>query len=344
MAVSTVYAANETPKVKLIFHIDCGPGNGVAIIGDKTSVQRICHFLKPLKEKYDVYVLINPQGKNKENLIKILDHLVVCNMPFVLDILSSDNWSTGSHTPDLFGGYDLYHGISISENTAKEYRRIYGKYFAGMRFHEILSADFSTEASRIPNDDSWTQWYHDNYKLPKDAFFQKEICEPYIKLANNNNMFVFWSDFHWIGNCSWDTQQQSREDKVIALLKKYPKIITIGYANNEPNEESAKRLDSWTSIVSGYTKHGASGFGLSNQTWMRKDYNNTSIDEMISWTKSALDADALIIQFEPIWYWFNMPQYSYVIDDYTRDPKWWNRGIPKNNYRLLEDFLLQYKR
>ncbi|MHB1000361.1 MAG: hypothetical protein ACYC27_14060 [Armatimonadota bacterium] len=90
LAASTVYAGNETPKVKLIFHIDCGPGNGVAVIGDNTSVQRICHFLKPLREKYDVYVLINPQGKNKENLEKVLNHLVACDMPFVFDILSSD--------------------------------------------------------------------------------------------------------------------------------------------------------------------------------------------------------------------------------------------------------------
>ncbi|MHB1000360.1 MAG: hypothetical protein ACYC27_14055 [Armatimonadota bacterium] len=211
-----------------------------------------------------------------------------------------------------------------------------------MRFHEILGADFSTEASRVPNKDSWTQWYHDHYKLPKDAFFQSEICEPYIKLAKNNGMFIQWSDFHWIGNCPWDIQQPAREDKIKDLLRKYPGIITTTYANNEPNEESVKRLGNWVDIVSGYTKHGASGFGLSNQSWMRMDYNNTSIDEMISWTKSALDAGASMIQFEPSWYYFNMPQYSRVIDDYTKDPKWWNRGTPKDNYRLLSDFLLKY--
>lgn len=340
LEIPTAYADTSTPRMKLIFHIDSGPGSGVGAAGDDLTAKRISYFLRPLKAKYDVYVLLNPAVLNVDGLVKIMDQLQRSDQQFVLDLVTSDSWTTGSQLAEIARVYDTHHGISISMREVKSYKERYGKYFAGIRFHEILGADFSVEASRVPNND-WTKWYHEHYKLPKDSFFQVKIVEPFIKFARDEGMFIMWSDFHWLGNCPWDPLQKAREDKIIGLLRKYPRVITIAYANNEPNDDSVKRFGTWPSIVSGFRQYGSAGFGLSNQSWIHWDYNNTPIDEMLSWTKSAVDSGATMIQFEPPWYYFDMPQYLRKIEDYTRDPIWRNRGLPRQNYILMRDYLLK---
>ena len=65
---SPVFAA--LPKTQLIFSIDQGFGNGVVANGDVEAITRMVQALEPIRDRYDVSVLLNPMIKDKQRLAR----------------------------------------------------------------------------------------------------------------------------------------------------------------------------------------------------------------------------------------------------------------------------------
>lgn len=336
------YAAeiNKTKKIKVLFSMDQGLGNGPVINDDYEAINRMIKAVAPLRKKYDVYFLLNPMVTEQKHE-KVMDILYKAQMPFVLDVIASDSWSFGSLAPDVAKPFDVYHGVSISPEKLEIYKKKYGRILAGIRFFEIFGADFTIRCCKSDSTESWIDWYRKNYKICEDDFFQIKITEPFLEIAQKYNMFVQWSDFHWGGNCTWDKEAQEDESQLAELIKKYPNLIYTCYDNNEPNEDSIKRLGDWHLLVNKFDS--AAGFGLSNQTWIYKDYMKCPISIITDWSNSAIKNGASILQFEPVEYYFKFPQSSEKKIDYKTEPEWKDSGKPTENFNKLMKYLMDLK-
>lgn len=326
-------SAASRAKVSLIFSMDQGFGNGVVANGDQVAVKRVVAALKPLEKRYSVYVLVNPQVADRKKLVHVLDTLVAEKMPFVFDVYSSDSFTLGSTTKQN-KPFDATHGVSISMDDLAAYKKRYGKWLAGIRFMEVFGEDFTVRMVKTQNVD----WLPKACKLPEDEFFQPKIVERYLEFAKRNGMFAQWSDSHWSEFAEWDQPQKDNETRLAQVLRKFPGVVTVTYANNEPEEGSAQRFGFWERSVSKFTKDGAAGFGLSDQYWNRKA---TPEDGIVPWAKSALDKGCRLIQFEPAWHFFALPVGTFEVIDYTTDPKWADRGEPTESFRILVEALMK---
>lgn len=323
-------------KVKLIFSIDQSFGNGIVVQNDQVAARRIIRALEPLKGKYDVFVLLNPEVKDKSRLENTLNTLKKMKMPFVLDVYTSDSYTLGSCT-EINEPYDSSHALSISMEYLAKIKSKYGKYLAGLRFMEVFGQDFTVRAIKTTN----PEWARPAEKLPSDNVFQGKYAEQFIKFAEENKMFVQWADFHWYTAASWDAPQKEYEKIVKDLLKKYPGVVTITYNNNEPLEQSVPKLDTWSEIVKGFTKDDDAGYGLSDQSWIRGDHMKTAPEEIAAWAESALRKGCKLIQFEPVWYFFKLPIGTFEFNSYSNKPEWKDRGMGTNNFDLLKNNLLK---
>jgi hypothetical protein len=154
-------------------------------------------------------------------------------------------------------------------------------------------------------------------------------------------MFVQWADFGWMPFSPWDKEMPNYTEQVKALLRKYPGVVTVTYNNNEPNEASLPRLNTWHTAVESFPKDGASGYGLSNQSWLHNfTYMDTKPEEIIAWTQSALDKNCRLIQFEPAWYFFNLPAGTFEDGDSNQVPAGTQTGEAKESLKRLIAFLL----
>lgn len=341
VCATTSYAAGASTagkdRVRLLFHCEGGSGNGIAMNEDWIALKRMVDALRPLQTRYDVYMIVDPMLADKRKFSRLLDILAARRMPFVFNVYTSDALMLGSCSVQN-APYDGSHGVSISIDDLSRYKRRYGKWLAGIRLHELFGEDFTVHAIRTTN----PEWARPGVKLPTDDFFQTEIAEPFLRFAKGNGMFVHWSDWHWFEFASWDKPTQIREQKMSELLRRYPGLVTVTYANNEPNSDSAQRLGYWQKSVAGFVKDGAAGYGLSNQTWMRDDMT-CPIEEIVDWTMSALNQGCKLIQLEPHWYYFRLPRGTFDVQYYTSDPAWTDRGKPTANFRRLEDALLSFE-
>ncbi len=118
-------------------------------------------------------------------------------------------------------------------------------------------------------------------------------------------------------------------------------VVIVTYANNEPEEKSLPRLNNWHTAVERFAADGAAGFGLSNQSWMRKEEWSCPIGDIIAWTQQARTLKCPLIQFEPSWYFFALPGGSFAREDYVKDPVWKNAGAPRATFEELKSVLLE---
>ncbi len=323
------------PKTRLIFDLDQGFGNGIVVNDDQVALGRVIDALKPLRERYDVYVIVNPMVADRKKLDHVLDTLAAADQPFVFDTYTSDAETLGSCSTQN-RPFDPRHGLTISVDDLAAYKKRRGKHLAGLRFMEVFAQDFTVRAVKTTN----PEWALPCWKLPDDAFFQPEIAERYLKFAKEHSMFVQWSDWHWFEFASWDAVQKEHEAKLSELLRKYPGLVTITYANNEPEEASVQRIKGWEKSVAGFAKDGAAGYGLSDQSWLSKNDETCPVDDIIRWAKSALAKGCRMIQFEPAWYFFRLPRGTFDVREYTSDPKWADRGSPTANFTRLKEALM----
>lgn len=321
-------------RVKLLFHLDGCAGGGVVLNQDKAATEKIIDAVKPLRQYYDVYLMLDPMIKDKKKLDTILQVLAAKKQPFIFSVYASDGHMLGSVT--LYNApVDPIHGVSASIKQLTDYRKRYGKLFAGLRIHEVFAQDFTVEAMKTTN----PEWRTPGLELPKDAFFQPHIAEKFVKFAHDNAMFVQWTDWHWHEFAGWDKLQVKREEELTTILKKYPGVVTVTYANNEPDSASVPRLSYWQRAVKKFRDVGAAGYGLSNQSWMRDDIT-CPIDEMVAWTQSALDLKCSLIQFEPVWYYFNLPRGTFAEYYYSSDPSKNRFGEPRDQFVRMKSALI----
>lgn len=323
--------------VSLVFNIDQCFGNGVVVQDDAVAVRRMVQALRPLEARYRVYALLNPMARDRIRLDRVLDALVAAKMPFMFDVCSSDCMTLGSATAQC-NPYDASHGLSLSVDDLRAYKKRYGKWLAGMRFMEVLAQDFCVRAVRTTN----PEWNRTSWKLPKDAFFQPETVEQYLRFARDSGMFVQWSDWHWFEFAKWDEPQKEHEAKLHDIFRRFPGIVTVTYANNEPNSDSIKRLPDWEKCIAGFKADKIAGLGLSDQSWLGDDMA-CPVEDIISWARSALDKGCRLIQFEPTWYFFRLPRGTFGVEDYTKDPAWTDRGSATPNLLALQKALLSPK-
>ena len=179
-------------------------------------------------------------------------------------------------------------------------------------------------------------------KLPTDTFFRPGLAEGFIRFAKEHAMFVQWADFGWMPFSPWDKEMPRYTDQVKALLRKYPGVVTVTYNNNEPNEASIPRLSTWHTAVEQFPKDGAAGYGLSNQSWLHNfTYMDTKPEEIIAWTQSALDKDCRLIQFEPAWFFFNLPAGTFELGENAKVPAGTSPGEARGPMKQLIFSLLQ---
>lgn len=325
-------------RTSLVFSLDQGFGNGVIIQNDQVAVRRIIKALEPLRKQYDVYLLLNPQIGDKDKLENTLDTLVNFRMPFVLDVYTSDSYTLGSCAKHN-SPYDCTHALSISMDYLAKLKSKYGKWLSGLRFMEVFGQDFTVRAIKTTN----PEWARPDEKLPPDNVFQPKFAEQFIKFAADDKMFLQWADFHWYGAATWDSIQKEYDEQASDLMKKYPGVVIVTYNNNEPNEDSVPKLDIWHNYVKDFVNDGAAGYGLSDQSWLRKDHLKCPPEDIVRWADSALNNGCMYIQFEPVWYFFKLPPGSFSKISYYGKPEWADRGNPTSNYRTLAEYLLNRK-
>jgi hypothetical protein len=339
LLVATLSSAAEpaSPKVRLVFSIDQGFGNGLVVNGDVEAVGRICTALRALRPRYDVFALFNPQVQDKRRLEAALDRAVREDVPFYLVVQSSDGMTLGSWSPPNAAA-DPTHGITIGLPQLKEYKLRYGKALAGIQFFEVFSQDFTLRAGRTKE----PGWIDTHWKLPpaKDGFFRPDLAAPYLNFARAQHLQVQWSDWHWTHFATWDTDQKPQEEQFKKLLGQFRGLITVCYANNEPQEQSAARLMNWHEAMQPFVQAGAKDFGLSCQSWLRKDETRTPVKDLIDWSRRALDLGCTMIQYEPVWYFFKAPRGVFA-------PHWQpaaENGVPTGQFTELVSFLNAYPR
>jgi hypothetical protein len=327
--------ATET-KLRLLFSIDQGFGNGIVANGDVEALHRMVSALEPLRAKYEVSVLLNPMIKVKARLKVMLDKLVTQKMPFVFDVYSSDSFTLGANGP-ANAPFDSSHGQSISVEQLAAFKESYGASLAGLRFMEIFGQDYGIRAMKTTN----PELKRPGDKLPADAFFRPDLAEGFIRFAKEHAMFVQWADFGWMPFSPWDKEMPRYTEQVKALLRKHPGVVTVTYNNNEPDEASIPRLSTWHTAVEPFPKDGAAGYGLSNQSWLHNfTYMDTKPGEIIAWTQSALDKNCRLIQFEPSWYFFNLPAGTFELGDSNKVSSGTQRGEARNPLKQLISSLL----
>lgn len=330
-------AAPDDRATTLVFSIDQGFGNGVVVQDDQLAVKRIVEALRPLACRYRVCVLLNPQVRDRARLDRVLDTLMAAKMPFAFDVQSSDSMTLGSVAAQC-KPHDPSHGVSISMEDLRAYKKRYGKRFAGIRFTEVFAQDFTVRAVKTTN----PEWGKPGWKLPDDAFFQPSIVERFLQFAKDNGMFAQWSDWHWFEYAGWDKPQQDHEAKLHAVLRKFPGLVTVTYANNEPNGDSKKRLPDWEKCIAGFRADGIAELGLSDQSWLGNDMT-CPVEDIIAWAQSALGKGCRYVQFEPAWYFFRLPRGTFDVEDYTKDPAWADAGKATPQFVELEKALLTSK-
>jgi hypothetical protein len=329
-------ASAAEPKTRLVFSIDQGFGNGIVANGNVAALNQMVTALEPLRPKYEVSVLLNPMVKDKARLKAVLNALVMRKMPFVLDVISSDSFTLGANGP-ANAPFDSSHGLSISMEQLTTYKTTYGEWLVGLRFMEIFGQDYGIRAMKTTN----PELKRPGDKLPADTFFRPDLAEAFIRFAKEHAMFVQWADFGWMPFSPWDKEMPNYTEQVKALLRQHPGVVTITYNNNEPNEASIPRLSTWHTAVEHFPKDGASGYGLSNQSWLHNfTYMDTKPEEIIAWTQSALDKNCRLIQFEPAWYFFNLPAGTFELGDSNQVPEGTKPGEAKESLKQLSAFLL----
>jgi hypothetical protein len=328
------------PKIHLLFSIDQGFGNGIVANGNVAALNRMVTVLEPLRAKYEVIVLLNPMIKDKQRLKLMLHALVAQKMPFVLDVYSSDSFTLGANGP-ANAPFDSSHGQSISVEDLADLKETYGTSLVGLRFMEIFGQDYGIRAMKTTN----PELKRPGDKLPADTFFRPNLAESFIRFAKEHAMFVQWADFGWMPFSPWDKEMPNYTEQVKALMRRHPGVVTVTYNNNEPNEASIPRLSTWHHSVESFPKDGAAGYGLSNQSWLHNfTYLDTKPEEIIAWTQSALDQDCRLIQFEPAWYFFNLPSGTFEFGDSNQVPVGTQTGEAKESLKKLTKFLLEAKK
>lgn len=334
--------SDSASKLKLVFVLEQGFGNGPVVSQDIEGIRRTCQEVKKLKDNYDVYLLFGPHIRDKQSLIKVLDMCREQDQPFMFDVASSDGMTLAA-LPQT-NPSDETHGLEISLEKLSEFKHKYGDFLAGMRFMEIFGQDYMVR--RMANEHP--EWKHEGYSKmpdPEIPFFDPNVIRPYFEFAKKNNMFVQWSDHTWSKfsspSFSW---QIENERQLCNLINEFPDTVYVTYANNEGNKVSRGRYTYWHEALKLFMDCSIRGFGLSNQPWLyfipdKYTEMECPIEEINIWSNNALDRGAKIIQFEPYWYFFYYPRGTFSVHNYTESIEWRKSGTARKEFESLRKLM-----
>lgn len=298
-------------KKKLIFSLEQGWPDGVIAAQRFQAVRNFNDIIQPLKTKYDVYVLLTPTSPDRvltENVLGLLKNI---GLPFVLDSITSD--AIALKIQPWHAPFNISHGIPISVYRVIDYKKWYGEYFAGIRSHETFSMDSTIRLGRWGLLDWWEPFKE---YVPYDSYFKQDEIEPFVAECANAGMFFIWSDPHWSYNSStwhydrWnaelvgkDWQIQVANEKIVWNLGNKYKNIYPMYANNL---SSAAQKNTYYHCLEPIITPYSLGWGLSDQAWLYGDPMKAPIEDIIDWAVRALVSGASIVEFEPIWYLYDI--------------------------------------
>ncbi len=324
---------DKTPL--LLFQIDAGlGGQGLTTLyspGDEAydlAFENIASGLSPLKEKFEVAVLINPQHSYKaqgftqngasdpmdrigESLKYALTKLTAYDIPVYLELYSSDcgtnqNGELASlPKPEIiYGDGKAIGGLTMDLSTLKALRANY-PIIEGVRFHELVGSNQLGQEN-------------DPHGFKVEEGDLKQIIEELDAMGSK----LVWSDHSWdyVGNPAY------HDNLFFDELVKYASSImgerlTVLFANNTFRPfafiHNMDRNFPYRSLENSY-------WGLSNQSWAWQSLASSNLkttqggtkwfirnemdatpEFMAIYTQFCLDAGAKLIQYEPGYYFFN---------------------------------------
>lgn len=335
-SATTICWAASPPRRMLVFSIDQATPNGPIRNQDMLAISRVAKSLNMFRSKYDIYALLPADYSNPTLLNTVLTELSAANVPFILDVYSSDimmePWGNKA--------FDLSHGEAASLGQLKAIRTKFGKYFAGVRVFEVFAQNAGIIAA-LSGHQPATSWFNRiRHRLPSDDFYQKAILEKYFSFASKNKMFLIFSDWYWEAlepnpPDPSSLHQAQNESGLRELITKYPNVGIVVYANNAPNAPFWE--GNWETIVKPFTPPNAASYGLSDQSWICKGEKaelHCPPQTLITWAKDALAKEARLVQFEPYYYWWHFPWMDLTHNDYPTSKDRQLFGCPRK--ALLE--------
>lgn len=326
-------AAQETGRAKpmLVFAIDQGLPNEAVANGDMASLRRVVADIKAFESRYEVYALL-ANSVDGAHLRETMQLLATEKVKFMVDALSSAA-ITRAPDPTSMRAYDPTHGQEMSVAQLASLKKAYGPYFGGIRMMELFTISYDIHQTQFHGEPWALRWQ--SYWPAKGNFFDADAVEPYVQWAQANDMFVDFSDWFWSfdhRSLAAETGQLHYEDQLRAMLHRHPNVVIATYDNNEP--QSRSRTADWVPFFRAWHADGARGFGLSDQDWLcamprTKEEMNCPAAELIDWAKNAYRDGAVMVQLEPVWYWWDFPRGS-TKNDYStyKTPELRGRATP----------------
>ena len=320
----------------LVISIDQGLPNEALANGDIAALQRVLDDVKAFGARFDIYALLS-NSPGSPPLDRVMQLLAKNRIKFLLDPISS---AAITKNPKTVLGTPYYrpYGQEMSVAELAAYKTKYGEYLAGIRVMELFSINFAIHKTAF-HGATWANRYRE-YWPPGGDFFRASVIEPYLQWAAKNGAFVLFSDWLWSfdhRSLPDDVRQRQYEDELRSLTRRYPNLVIVAYANNEPNGRS--RGVNWVPAFRDWPGYGAKGFGLSDQDWLCNIPKTTAdmncpVAELIDWARRAYDAGALMVELEPVWYWWNFPRGS-AENNYGQYAAAAERGRAKPNLKAF---------
>ncbi len=320
--------------LKMAFSLDQGFGNGIIANKDLAAASRMAQALATLRPHCDPYALLNPQVADQATLRAVLNVLAAHDVPFLLEACSSDAMTLGTTTTQCAPA-DGRHGVAMSADDMTRLKAAYPAHFAGVRIMEMFSQDFTVRAVRTTN----PEWNTAGWKLPEGPFFRSELIRPFVRIAHQEHMFVLWSDWHWHAFSPWDAGTLPNERAMGEMIAEFPGTVILTFANNQPQRAADRLLRTWHEPFIPLLSQGAAGLGLSNQAWLNDPETACPIEDLVSWGDRAVEVGAVAMQFEPAWYFFQLPRGTFGYGRYTDDPRYAGAGKPTPAFERLREAL-----
>ncbi len=321
----------------LVFDVDQAWPTGITENDDLTSLDRMLTVIAEFKTRFNVFVIFSPLTAKTNNLRNVLRLAAKRQIPFLLDVYSSDAMAIGKVEIPTNPDADPSHALAISLQGLRELKADpeIGPAFAGLRFMEMLGMNFTVRLCREratgPNRVNWCDHFARN--LPKDDPFKPEIAKPLMDFAKNHGMWVLWSDW------KWDDQTRESQNilKQILASGNYKNTVVLTYANNLPGEAARDNDANWRKWKAEYQPlvgKQIKGLGLSDQSWTCAVQLACPVDVLTRWARQALAAGAIALELEPANYFFYLP-HAGDIAGYPDAAKWREAGGRPNDRLVL---------
>lgn len=363
--------AQVLSKKSLIFSVDQGWINGITQTKDLVGLDRMIAAIKPLQSKYQVFLLYSPINSDPLKIKAVLDKFKGAHIPFIFDAMTSDARVAALGNPSFTFNKvaDPVHGLILTVAQLQNYKDNYGELFAGVRVMEPFVVDRGVRncTGRLaPNEvrPAWCKEFTTFYTAnPGETFFKKSNIENILAFAKKNNMFAIISDAEFPIADSPILQEKQWSVDLTELLGRYPAMVVLNYetlnidlSDNTPGNT----LHGWNQRLKNYVTPSSNFFGLSNQQYCKlagsdtaDNYIDCPMDIKTKWTTLAFEQGAVLVQFEPSWWFLQFPKGiisglwpdNFNPYDYTQDLKakfsfasqsaWGNRGYPRNQFTYL---------